>query len=476
MSEATKYPEIMRAVRRALYEDCGVALARKFAGVDNFFKLENYRVYADDLLQRMVSPILNDSVDRIVRDPARKLGWNDRIIGAIRLSLAQGVNPSELAAAVVLNDDVIAKWQSENNFCATEADEVVKVVKAAQIFAYSGTTGPALRNYIADMDQLTYARLSTLAEGDGRGNRIIEVNNGSGLSFTVVPDRGMDIVEASFRGIPLAFRAPAGHVHVGRFESTGFEWLRAWAGGLLTTCGLRHVGPPEDDTANPLDARRGLHGRISSHGAEDVGISRDWQGGRYEIALTGTLREAMMFGENLRLKRKISTALGDNSIYLEDLVTNLGSTPEHIQILYHCNFGYPFIAPGIEITAVEHDLKPRDEVAAAGIANWRDMVEPQPGVKEQCFLHRIPPQSEGWAEIAVDNPAIGVRVTVAYDAATLPNLMQWKLCESGRYVLGLEPTNTTVSGRNKDIAAGVAPLLPPGESLTFRVSLTFIAN
>ena len=340
-------------------------------------------------------------------------------------------------------------------------------------FAYAGRDAAHFRRYVADMEQLAYARLSVLAEGDGRGNRIIEVNNGSGLSFTVAPDRGMDMVEASFRGIPLAFRAPSGHVRAGRFESAGFGWLRAWAGGLLTTCGLRHVGPPETDSANPLDAERGLHGRISSHGAENVGICREWHDGRYEIVLTGTLREAMMFGENLRLQRKITTALDDNTIYLEDKVTNLGGVPEYLQILYHCNFGYPFIAPGLEISAADHELKPRDENAAAGKNDWRTIPEPSDGVKEQCFLHHIPPVTDGWAKIAICSPAVGLQVTVAYDTATLPNLMQWKLAETGRYVLGLEPTNTTVSGRAHDIAAGVAPRLSPGESMKFRIRLAF---
>ncbi len=473
MSDAIKYPELLRSALNALKKECGMALCKKFAGKDEFFTPASFNSYADELLDRMVSPVLNDSVERIIRDPERKLGWNDRIIGAIRLCLSQGVNPVELAAGVTPTDEDRTRWQKEPNYIERDAKAIIASIMSAKAFSYARRIGGELRNYLSDMEQIAYARLSTLAEGDGRGNRIIEVNNGSGLSFTVVPDRGMDIVEASFKGFPLAFRAPAGHVNAGRFEPNGLGWLRVWAGGLLTTCGLRHVGPPENDVDHPLDAQRGLHGRISSHSAEDVGISREWHDNRYEIALTGTLREGMMFGENLRLKRKIITALGDNAIYIEDCVTNLGSMPEHILILYHCNFGYPLIAPGIEIAAGKHEILPRDEIAAAGISDWWIMPPPQAGVKEQCFLHRITPGADGWAEITVTNPEIGIRVTIAYDTATLPNLMQWKLSECGRYVMGLEPTNATVSGRSKDIAAGIAPRLQPGESLIFRVRLSF---
>ena len=475
MNEAVKYPELLRSALKALKEECGSALCKKFAGKDEFFTPENFQRYADELITRMVSPVLKDSIERIIRDPERKLDWNDRIIGAIRLCLSQGINPAELAAGTIINEDISARWRQSADYDEQEASGVINAIKNSTVFSYAVNADAQLRNYLCDMEQLAYARMSVLAEGDGRGDRIIEVNNGSGLSFTVVPDRGMDIVEASFRGVPLAFRAPSGHVHAGRVEPHGFGWLRAWAGGLLTTCGLRHVGPPENDSDHPLDASRGLHGRISSHSAEAVGISREWHEARYEIRLTGTVREAMMFGENLRLQRQLSTAMGDNCIYLEDQVTNLGCIPEYIQILYHCNLGYPFIAPVTELQAVAHELTPRDEHAAAGIAAWHTMPEPRPGMKEQCFLHRIPPSADGWAEISAKNIAAGLKLTVSYDTVTLPNLMQWKLAENGRYVMGLEPTNTTVSGRTKDIASGVAPVLAPGESMTFRIRLSFDA-
>ncbi|MBN2641187.1 MAG: DUF4432 family protein [Victivallales bacterium] len=476
MNEVVKYPELLRSALKALKEECGSALCKKFTGKDEFFTPEKFQRYADELITRMVSPVLKDSIERIIRDPERKLDWNDRIIGAIRLCLSQGINPAELAAGIVIDKDISAKWRQSADYDEQEGRAVINAIRNSAMFSYAGNTDAQLRNYLCDMEQIAYARMSTLAEGDGRGNRIIEVNNGSGLSFTVVPDRGMDIVEASFRGVPLAFRAPSGHVNAGRFEPHGFGWLRAWTGGLLTTCGLRHVGPPESDEDNPLDVSRGLHGRISSHSAEAVGISREWHESRYEIRLTGTLREAMMFGENLRLKRSISTAPGDNAIYIEDTVTNLGSTSEYIQILYHCNLGYPFVAPGTELQAVAHELMPRDDNASAGIADWHTMPEPRPGIKEQCFLHHIPPAADGWAEISAMNKAAGLKLTVSYDTATLPNLMQWKLAENGRYVMGLEPTNTTVSGRARDIASGVAPVLPPGETMTFRVRLTFSAS
>ena len=53
------------------------------------------------------------------------------------------------------------------------------------------------KTYLANPDQLCYARLSRLEEGSARGQRVIDVFNGTGLAFTVTPDRGMNLEECS---------------------------------------------------------------------------------------------------------------------------------------------------------------------------------------------------------------------------------------------------------------------------------------
>ena len=46
---------------------------------------------------RMVNPCLRDRVDRITRDPRRKLGWDDRLIGTMRRVLEAGIEPERYA-------------------------------------------------------------------------------------------------------------------------------------------------------------------------------------------------------------------------------------------------------------------------------------------------------------------------------------------------------------------------------------------
>jgi mannitol-1-phosphate 5-dehydrogenase len=90
-------PDLLGFIRAAFLEESGEALIRKHAGKDRLFTPEGYREYAFDLLERMTNPYLQDSVERVGRDPHRKLGWDDRLVGTIRVALQQGVVPRRYA-------------------------------------------------------------------------------------------------------------------------------------------------------------------------------------------------------------------------------------------------------------------------------------------------------------------------------------------------------------------------------------------
>lgn len=311
-------------------------------------------------------------------------------------------------------------------------------------------------SFLADMDQVAYVRSAELTEGDGRGCRIIDVFNGSGLAFTIAPDRGMNIVECSYRGIPVAFRSPSGHVAPGKFGPE--EWLRNWEGGLLTSCGLRHAGPPEEGET--------LHGRISNASASQLGSRGAWRDGVYELTVSGVLREASMFGENLRLARTIRTAYGENSITVSDEVTNCSGAPDFLLMLYHCNFGWPLVSPSVQVEAEEHEIIPRTPEAAAGLARWREMPEPEVGAPEQVFFHCFP------GAVSLVNRELGIRATVEREEG-LPYLVQWKSFDPSRYVIGLEPANNRLEGRSAALKKGIARRIEPGETLHFQMKISF---
>ncbi|MBZ5667347.1 MAG: hypothetical protein LAO30_22440, partial [Acidobacteriia bacterium] len=84
-------PGVSEFLEAALNEESGNALIRRHRGFGAIFTREGYRAYATDLLERMFNPYLGDTVDRVGRDPARKLEWDDRLVGTIRVGLQQGV-------------------------------------------------------------------------------------------------------------------------------------------------------------------------------------------------------------------------------------------------------------------------------------------------------------------------------------------------------------------------------------------------
>ena len=58
--------------------------------------------------------------------------------------------------------------------------------------------------------QFAGVRLSTLGDGVERGNRQLEFRTGSGLRFTVLVDRAMDIADCDHNGRAVGWHSPSG--------------------------------------------------------------------------------------------------------------------------------------------------------------------------------------------------------------------------------------------------------------------------
>ncbi len=98
IADAGRDKQIMALAREAFLAESGRALIARHAALgDPLFTSEGYRAYADDLLERMVNPNLNDLVERVGRDHLRKLGYDDRLYGTMRIALGQGICPRKLA-------------------------------------------------------------------------------------------------------------------------------------------------------------------------------------------------------------------------------------------------------------------------------------------------------------------------------------------------------------------------------------------
>lgn len=93
-------PDLLNFITRAMVDESGAALCARWAGVDALFSLAGFTAYAEDLVTRMVNPYVRDTVARVGRDPRRKLGWDDRLVGAMRRARQAGVTPWRYAWGV----------------------------------------------------------------------------------------------------------------------------------------------------------------------------------------------------------------------------------------------------------------------------------------------------------------------------------------------------------------------------------------
>lgn len=121
--EAIRDPYIRLAVLKTM-QDSAFALSREHG-----IKLETILDHVDDLIYRFGNRQLGDTVSRVGNDTKRKLSCNDRLVGAARLCVSQGINPVNICigiAAAMRFDSSQTQTSSEvQQIIGTEGPEAV---------------------------------------------------------------------------------------------------------------------------------------------------------------------------------------------------------------------------------------------------------------------------------------------------------------------------------------------------------------
>nr|AUN36271.1 TIORF127 protein [uncultured bacterium] len=332
-------------------------------------------------------------------------------------------------------------------------------------------TKEELRRRCGQMGQLGGVSRYELQEGFEKGVEICDVRTGNGFRFCVSPSRGMDITFAEHNGRPLCWNSSTGVRHPAYYNETNLGWLHGFYGGLLTTCGLQSYGAPCEDDGESY----GLHDRASYLPATHVTVTEEWNGDdEYEIAVEGTMRQTRVFGPNVRWTRRVSTTLGASSLRVQDRIVNEGFTSTPLVILYHCNFGFPVVSENSIIRAPSVHCDPRDDIAAQSAATWDRLEEPQPGLPERCYFHTMQPDENGLVRAEIWNEKLEFGAFMRYPFAQFPYFTQWKTCDAGTYVNGLEPSNAPLTSRADLKEMNALPMLEAGEERSFEVELGVI--
>jgi hypothetical protein len=325
-------------------------------------------------------------------------------------------------------------------------------------------------DYIGHPYQMYGAIPYEYSQGKAKGVKAIAVRNGAGLEMNILEDRCLDISHLSYKGINLSYLSKCGIVGPEYYNKEGFEFLQSFFVGFLTTCGLRHIGAPCTVNGESF----GLHGSISNIPAEETSAFVDILDGQMVIRVSGIMREARIFRENLELRRSYEIPVGQNYFFIRNQIRNMGFVPEPVMFMLHLNFGYPLLSPEARLVIPSGQIEPRDDDARAGLSAYASIDEPEPRYKEQVFFHRLQSKTDGQTAVGLVNKSLKIGVVLSYNTGDFPYTTQWKQFAKGDYVLGIEPASCKMLGRAEAQKQGILDYLMPQKSKDFDVRIDIL--
>jgi hypothetical protein len=267
-------------------------------------------------------------------------------------------------------------------------------------------------------------------DGAARGSRTLQIRVAD-LDVELSVDRGLDIGRAAVAGVPVSWMPPAGLVAPGLVEAGGWGPLRTFHGGLLTTCGIDHVGVPVERDGRqyhyPVRPSAGspVHGRFSATPATLRRHEVDWEEGA--VVVEADVAQASLFGEHLVVRRRVRVGLDARSLSVRDVVRNAGYAPEDIHVLYHVNLGWPLVGPDLALDA---------DAAGSGDPWRRPTSIAEPGERVWAVVPRTPSVSLAQPDIGDGRSLV---VQVGWDLGTTPRFGVWQVAMAGHHVVAVEP-------------------------------------
>lgn len=325
-----------------------------------------------------------------------------------------------------------------------------------------------------------------LKGGRRHGVDLIRIDNGA-LELAVVPTRGMGLWKGRFKQDPLGWRSPIadGPVNpafVNLNHWGGLGWLEGFD-ELLARCGLETNGAPyEEKVVNPDGSSRHiaytLHGKIANIPAHHVAVHIDDQP-PHAITIEGRVDETKLFGPKVRMTTTITTIPGSNRATVRDSFLNLGDQPTPMRVLYHWNFGAPFLEGGSRLVVPAKTVVPRNDRAIEGLGHYDTYGPPEPGFAEQVYFFELHGSGPEGSTLALLRDRAGARgIVLRFAKAQLPYFTLWKNTGGARegYVTGLEPGTNYPNPTPFETERGRLATLEPGKPFVAETILEALDN
>ncbi len=294
---------------------------------------------------------------------------------------------------------------------------------------------------ISNFAQVASLSRYTLSEGKEKGLDVIDCNNGK-IRFLLNVSKACDVMQLYHEGQNMSFISKNG------FTKRETPFLNRFEGGMLYTCGL-------DSLANRENYE--MHGTLHNTPSKIVRAQCDEDG----IVVESVVCDTALFGKNLIMKRKIFSAIGADSVTVEDTLINGGYKDEEYCLLYHINVGYPMLDDGARLIAGIQKSEPRTAWSEKNKSTAYEFGASVPNQEETCYFLTLKTPS-----VSLVNERIGKTLTVSYSGDTLPHFVQWKSMASGDYALGLEPCTTLLDSQF------AYKIIKPNEKITFTVNIS----
>lgn len=295
---------------------------------------------------------------------------------------------------------------------------------------------------ISNFSQVAYVKRYVLTEGKESGLKVVEIDNGK-IRLTLNESKALDVMQAWVHGENVAFVSKNG------FSTSKDAFAKRFEGGLLYTVGLDSAG-----------VREGFETHGSFHNIPSKIVSCVCDENKIEV--TGETEDTSLFGKNLKVVRKISTSPMSDRILIEDTFINEGTRDEEYCVLYHCNFGYPFLDENVRIIYDGKNVVPRTPLAKERINEADRFLPPVDNQEERCyFIENEKP------EVLLVNEKTGRKIKFFYSGETLPKLLLWQSNASCDYALGLEATTTFLDDKFE------YKIIKPEQKIVNKIEISF---
>lgn len=249
--------------------------------------------------------------------------------------------------------------------------------------------------------------------GKGQGTKLIYIDNNI-LSIVLDESHGLDILSLRYKGKLISLLTCNGLVNESKKFSSSFP------GGMLYTCGLDSIGDQEGHYQ---------HGNFHTISSEIIRVEHNEK----NLVVEGKIEVTELFGINVTVIRRYEIACNSGVLILEDRIINNLSTEQNYVMLYHFNFGYPFLTEGVKIDTGSTIVEGSTSFAKKEIAK-HTYIENTLKPEEEVYYHL-----DARDNVTVSSP-LGITCELKYDKKAFPILVQWKSLVEENLALGIEPS------------------------------------